>query len=87
MQVQWQQLFFRQVRHCQLLSIRPNDMRIRWGVPDGARDTQTGERVHDDLLISAALCCALEKIEWAAPTRSEVFIVPARDPLNTKNRF
>ena len=37
---------------------------MKWGVPDGTRDPETGELVHDDLLISVALCAALDAQEW-----------------------
>jgi hypothetical protein len=32
---------------------------MKWGVPDGTRDDSTGDLLHDDLVISAALCALL----------------------------
>jgi hypothetical protein len=40
------------------------DRRMRWGVPDGTRDGATGEWVHDDRIIAAALCAVLDEQEW-----------------------
>jgi len=37
---------------------------MRWGVPDGTHDPQTGELMHDDLVLSAALCAVLDGEEW-----------------------
>jgi hypothetical protein len=57
---------------------------MRWGVPDGTRDPATNELVHDDLLLSAALCAALDARDWT--TASPALIVPAPDPLAGKER-
>ena len=53
---------------------------LRWSVPDGTRDLSTGELVHDDLVMSAALTAVLDKQEWyyGGPT----LIVQGRDPLD-----
>lgn len=40
------------------------DRRLRWGVPDGQRDAATGEPVHDDRLIAAALVAVLDEQTW-----------------------
>ena len=37
---------------------------LKWGVPAGRRDAETGEPVQDDLLISAALCAVLDEKMW-----------------------
>jgi hypothetical protein len=37
---------------------------MRWSVPDGTRHPQTGELVHDDLVISAAMCAVLDAQVW-----------------------
>ena len=52
---------------------------MRWGVPDGTRDDLTGEQVHDDALISAALCAVLDDQEWAIIGAPVVISKP--DPL------
>ena len=31
-------------------------MTVRWGVKEGTRDHATGRLIHDDLVMSAALC-------------------------------
>ena len=51
---------------------------MKWGVPDGTRDESSGEHLHDDLVISAALCALLDGKEWG---RADSAIVYAEDPL------
>ncbi len=54
---------------------------MRWGVPDGTRD-EHGEAVHDDDLMTAALCCLLDKDDWEpACQETTPLIVRVRDPL------
>jgi hypothetical protein len=66
-----QALFVRQLEMCQM-EILPGPSRLlRWGVPEGRRDPQTGRRVHDDLLVSGALCAALDD-QPASPAWSSV---------------
>ncbi len=60
---QLQNTFWRQVEHCQSTVLEGPGKKMRWGVPDGTRDDTTGELVHDDLLVSAAMCiqsCGLD---------------------------
>jgi hypothetical protein len=78
-----QQLFWRQVQHCQSSVDTVPGRMIRWGVPDGSRDTLTGELVHDDLLISAALCAELDKQQWGV---AESGVVHSIDPLQGLDR-
>ena len=52
---------------------------IRWSVPEGARNPATGELIHDDLVMSAALTAALDQQEWAVS--GPALIVHAADPL------
>jgi hypothetical protein len=52
---------------------------MRWGVPDGTRDEASGEMVHDDDLITGAMCTLLDRMEWIKTT--PFMIVPGRDPL------
>ena len=74
-------LFWRQLAHVQY-EIRPGAARaIAWGVPDGTRDPETGGYLHDDLVISAALCARLDRLPWHVPTGPGV-ILPAADPLD-----
>jgi hypothetical protein len=71
--------FYRQLEYCQY-EIQPGpDRRMKWGVPDGTRDFATGELVHDDLVLSAALSAELDRQEWiaAGPT----LVVKRADPI------
>jgi len=72
--------FWQQVQFCEFEILPGPQKRVRWGVPDGRRDPSDGSLVHDDLLISAALCAALDAKDWSvsAPT----FVIHARDPLD-----
>lgn len=75
----WRAIFWRQVEYCQY-SVREGPGRsLAWGVPDGTRDPATGEQVHDDLLLSAALCAVLDRLEWYEGGAGG--FVPGRDPL------
>jgi len=74
-----QEAFFRQLAHCKM-DVQPGaDRRMRWGVPDGARDPATGELLHDDLIISAALCALLDGM--ALTSNGPALVIPAADPL------
>ena len=52
---------------------------MRWGVPDGTRDAVSGELVHDDDLMTGAMCSILDRLEWYV--RTEPGFVYAKDPL------
>ena len=52
---------------------------MRWSVPDGTRDPLSGGYLHDDLVLSAALVGALEKMDMQP--LSQALIIPAADPL------
>jgi hypothetical protein len=70
--------FWRQAGLCELKIYPGPERRIAWGVPDGTRDPLTGELVHDDLLLSAALVAQLENLDWGIGV-SEV--IEGHDPL------
>lgn len=74
-----EETFWQQINFCEFEIIPGPQKRVRWGVPDGRRDPATGELVHDDLLISSALCAVLDSQDWSisAPT----FVIQAEDPL------
>jgi len=55
------------------------ERRMRWGVPAGTRDPASGELVHDDLVLSAALVAALEGQPWGL---GDSTLNPAPDPLH-----
>jgi len=71
--------FWRQVQFCEFEILPGPNKTVRWGVPDGTRDPASGELVHDDLLISAAMLALLDEQHWSisAPT----LVIQARDPL------
>ena len=59
-----QSSFFRQATFCEMQVLPGPNKTLRWGVPDGRRDPGSGELLHDDLLISAALCAVLDEQPW-----------------------
>jgi hypothetical protein len=56
---------------------------MRWGVPDGTRD-DLGELVHDDRLISAALCAVLDEQEIGIS--SPPLMVERADPIDEMDK-
>ena len=82
--------FFQQLAFCQY-SIRPGPTRVmRWGVPDGTRNPGSGQVVHDDLVLSAALAAVLDEQPWVAPMpviAKDAGIIRAKDPLEERLRF
>ncbi len=73
-----QREFLAQARACKSsISIGPERL-LRWQVPPGTRDEQ-GREVHDDWLISAALCVVLE-LQTIQPGQHTT-IISAADPL------
>jgi hypothetical protein len=77
--------FWRELEHCQYEALPGEGRLLRWGVPDGTRDPATGERVHDDALLSAALATLLDRQPWHADT-GPTYIIQAADPLDSMNR-
>jgi hypothetical protein len=57
---------------------------LRWSVPDWTRDAATGELVHDDLVLSAALCAVLDQQAWSIG--GPALMVRARDPLEEMDK-
>jgi hypothetical protein len=79
-QAAWQHEFFRQLAACQF-EVQPGpDHAMRWSVPDGSRDPQTGALLHDDWVLSAALAALLDKRDWQF-TNSPALIVQGVDPI------
>jgi len=76
--------FWQQISFCEFEILEGPQKRVRWGVPDGTRDASTGDLVHDDLLISSAMCAVLDNKDWSvsAPT----FVIQAADPLKDLDR-
>ncbi len=74
-----QKLFWQQVEACEMEVLPGTEHRLRWGMPDGRRDPQSGALIHDDLLVSAALCSVLDHQEWGQAVSA---IIHSRDPLD-----
>ena len=75
-----QEAFSRQLVSCQM-EINPGPNRtMKWGVPDSTRDESTGNLIHDDLIVSTALCALLDEQEWGL---GESTIINAPDPLSS----
>ncbi|GAP12897.1 terminase-like family [Longilinea arvoryzae] len=72
-------LFLRQAEGCTFSLLPGPEKRMRWGVPESANDPLTGGRLHDDLLLSAALAAVLDELPW--PSGAPVLLVKGRDPL------
>ena len=77
-----QRLFWSQVEACQMQALIGPGQVMRWSVPDGARHPESGELLHDDLLISAALCAVLDEQRWG---RAESAVLPAINPFEGLN--
>lgn len=70
--------FLNQLIHIQSeINSGPNRI-LSWSVPDGTRDTATGNLVHDDLVMSTALVSLLDEQPWGA---AESTVIAAYDPL------
>ena len=68
----------RQLEHCQYSILDGPGKLMRWGVPDGRRDVSSGELVHDDYVVSAALISALDHESWGV---GDSLIVHQKDIL------
>lgn len=73
-----------QLSHCQIQALEGPQRLIRWGVPDGSRDPASGELVHDDFVLSAALCAALDELPWSSGAAP--LLIQAADPLADMDR-
>jgi len=51
---------------------------LRWSVPDGTRDPATGDLVHDDWVLSAALASVIDSQPWG---QAKSAVIDAYDPL------
>ncbi|PKN85384.1 MAG: hypothetical protein CVU46_11280 [Chloroflexi bacterium HGW-Chloroflexi-8] len=72
------QQFQSEARACKYAVSNGPEKRIQWSVPPGSRDS-SGHPIHDDWLMSAALCAALE--DEPLVTSHLTQIIHARDPL------
>jgi hypothetical protein len=53
-----------QLEHCQFSILEGPAKIMRWGVPQGKRKISSGELVHDDYILSAALISLLDHETW-----------------------
>jgi hypothetical protein len=60
--------FWREAEECEFEVLPGPHHRMKWGVADPA--------VHDDMLVSAALVAALDKVPWALEVESEIIEAP-----------
>jgi hypothetical protein len=76
--------FQRQLDYCRSEILPGAGKLMRWGVPDGTRDRASGQPVHDDDLITSAMCAILDRMEWriSLPTTWTTL----RDPLEEMDR-
>ena len=68
-----------QLKNCAMENLSGPGKIMRWSVPDGTRDPVSGDLVHDDLIISAALCAVLDEQTWGL-AKSEIIL--GLDPLS-----
>ena len=83
-QAELQEWFRRQGASAQMIVREGPERRTRWNVPDSGRHPQTGAPLHDDLLISAALCWRLDDLPWTSG--APALAVRAPDPLRQMER-
>lgn len=78
-QAQMQRAFFNQLSFCQYEILPGPAKTMRWGVADGMRDPASGDLLHDDWVLSAALSVVLDAQSWAPGGAAAV--VQRSDPL------
>ena len=78
--------FIEQLEHCKYSTGVGPDKPMKWGVPDTAKNKLTDETIHDDDIITAALCCVLDQGRWHIPT--PLVTADGYDPLEfAKGKF
>jgi len=80
MQKTMQEAFFQQLRFTEMNLPPGSGKSLRWSVPDGTRDPQSGEVLHDDWVLSAALATQLDNQPLATMNQT-MAIAAAADPL------
>jgi hypothetical protein len=70
--------FWHELESCQMEVFPGPERRVKWGVPDGTKGAD-GEFIHDDLVLSAALCAVLDGQAWAVS--GPALVVSRVDPL------
>jgi len=67
-----------QLEYCQYVIMDGPGKIMRWSVPDGTRDVATGDLVHDDCVLSAALISLLDQETWGT---GESQVIKSKDIL------
>jgi hypothetical protein len=80
-----QKEYFKQLEYCKYEILPGPQKQIRWSVPDGTRDPASGEYIHDDLMISAAMLSLLDDQPWSVPVSPQTIKAP--DPLDDMKGF
>jgi hypothetical protein len=57
-------LFQLQAQYCESMILPGTGQILRWSVPENRRNPYDGSLLHDDLLVSAALCAELDHQPW-----------------------
>ncbi len=76
--VRLQVRFYEQLKHIEHQVKAERGNLLQWGVPPNARDPLSGGFLHDDLVISAALCACLDELNWG---EGYSVVIHPRDPL------
>ena len=84
-QTQLHTLFFEQLTATQYEIVPGPEKKIKWAVPANSRNLATGERIHDDLVVSAAMLSLLDGLHWTVSTPA--VMVKAIDPLEEMKGF
>ena len=71
--------FFKQLQFIEYEILSGPNKTLCWSVPDGSRDPATGELVHDDLVLSAALAARLDTQPWNIT--GQPMVILAADPM------
>ncbi len=82
---QLQKEYFTQLEFCQYEILTGPEKKIRWSVPDGTRNPATGDLIHDDLVITAAMLSLLDDQPFT--TTGPAAVVQAKDPLEDMKGF
>jgi len=79
-----QREFFLQCQNVHMEILPGPERRMRWAVPEGTKDPATGALIHDDWVMSAALCAVIDGQDWTvigAP-----MLIKRMDPLVEMDR-
>ena len=79
-------IFWKELEFCEHEVVPGPSHLMHWGVPAGARDPESGETVHDDTVISAALVTVLDRQVWHVDT-GPTHIIRGRDPLEEPGEY